>query len=119
MKRNCEICGVEFDPNDYATFHFMRFCSEKCEGQAEAEGRALKTGVHMFMCVLPLEITLVDAQNKQYVEIVKEGSKWQRDESQSRGLNAYHLINLSGLKDEPIGWLEITEEALKKHFERF
>lgn len=119
MKRKCQVCGAEFNPHDYATFNFMKFCSEKCEGQAEAEVIASRTGIHMYMCVKPLAITLVDSQNKHQVETIEQSSKWQRDETQSRGLNAIHLINLSGRKDEPIGWIEIDEEALAVHFERF
>lgn len=120
MKRNCQVCGTEYNPHEYPTFFYMKYCSEPCERKAAAEAKAIKTGIHMYMCIQPLQITLVDASNnKQYEETIEQSSKWQRDESQSRGLNAVHLINLSGHKDEPVAWIEIDEAALNKHFERY
>lgn len=120
MKRNCQVCGKEYDPHDFAAFFYMKYCSERCEGQVTAEARANKTGVHLYMCVQPLQIVLVDATNsEQHEETIQISSKWKRDESQSRGLNTVHLVNLSGLEDEPVAWLEIDEEALNKHFERY
>lgn len=98
----------------------MKYCSDKCEVQATAKARAIQTGVHMYMCTQPLQIILVDAKSKEpFEEIIQEGSKWQRDELQSHGLNAIHLVNLSGRKDEPVAWVEIDQEALEKHFERY
>ena len=120
MKRNCQICGKEYNPAEYPSFFYMKYCSEKCEQKAAAEAKAIQTGVHMFMCVQPLQVVLVDAKSKEpFEEIIQEGSKWQRDELQSHGLNAVHLVNLSGRKDEPVTWIEIDDEALNKHFERY
>lgn len=120
MKRNCQVCGVEYNPHDFAAFFYMQYCSERCEGQVTAEARAVKAGIHTYMCIQPLQIILVDADNnEQYEGSIQVHSKWRRDETQSRGLNAVHLVNLSGIEDEPVAWLEIDEEALKKHFERY
>lgn len=120
MKRNCQACGNEYNPHDFNAFFYMKYCSEKCEKQVTAEAKAIKTGIHLYMCVQPLQIVLVDATNsEQYEETIQISSKWKRDESQSRGLNAVHLVNLSGLENEPVAWLEIDEEALNKHFERY
>lgn len=119
MKRNCQVCEKEYDPHDFAAFFYMKFCSEKCEGQATAEAKAMKTGVHLYVCVQPLQIKLVDASNnEQYEESIQVSSKWKRDESQLRGLNAVHLVNLSR-QNEPVAWIEIDESALVKHFERY
>lgn len=115
MKRNCQICGTEYDPNDHATFFFMRYCSDKCGGQAEIEARSQATGVHMYMCIKPLPI-IYKGENGEKSSVVSESTKWQRDESQSEGLNEVHLINLSGLAKEPLPWLEISRQALKEHF---
>lgn len=120
MKRNCQVCGKEYNPHDFAAFFYMKYCSEKCEKQVTAEAKAVKTGIHTYMCVQPLKIRLVDwVNNEQYDQTVQEGSKWRRDESQSRGLNAFHLVNLSGQNDEPVSWIEVNQEALEKHFERY
>lgn len=120
MKRNCQVCGKEYNPHDFPSFFYMKYCSEKCEGQAIAEARANDTGIHMYICVQPLKIKLVDAESKeQFEEIIQAGSKWRRDESQSRGLNAFHLVNLSGQNDEPVAWIEVDQEALETHFERY
>lgn len=120
MKRNCQFCGKEYNPHDFAAFFYMKYCSERCEGQVTAEAKAIKTGIHLYMCVQPLQITFVDASNnEQYEETIQVSSKWKRDETQSRGLNAVHLVNLSGLEDEPVAWIEIDEAALNQHFERY
>lgn len=115
MKRNCQICGREYDPNDHATFFFMRYCSDECGDKAEVEVRSQATGVHMYMCIKPLPIFVMD-KNSQKEVVVEESTKWQRDESQSQGLSEVHLINLSGLANEQLAWLEISEQALKEHF---
>lgn len=115
MKRNCQICGREYDPNDHATFFYMRYCSDACGDKAEIEARSQATGVHMYMCIKPLPIFVMD-KNSQKEVVVEESTKWQRDESQSQGLSEVHLINLSGLANEQLTWLEISEQALKEHF---
>lgn len=120
MKRNCQVCGAEFNPHDYATFNFMKYCSEKCEGQAEAEVIAIRTGVHMYMCIKPLAIRSLDSYGNEVGNaMIEQSSKWQRNDSRNFGKNAIHLVSLSGRKDEPVDWLEIDAEALAVHFERF
>lgn len=120
MERNCQVCGKKYNPHDFAAFFYMKYCSERCEKQVTAEAKAVKTGIHLYICVQPLQIVLVDASNnEQHEETIKVNSKWRRDESQSRGLNTVHLVNLSGLEDEPVAWLEVDEAALNKHFERY
>lgn len=72
----------------------------------------------MYMCVAPLQIHLYDNEKVGKTETVKEGSKWRVDASRSRGLNKFHLENLSGRIDEKITWLEVDEQALNKHFQK-
>lgn len=115
MKRKCEICQVEYDPSEAYSFARFKYCSEKCEEKGEIEARAQATGIHMYMCIKPLPITIWGANNEQVVP-VEESTKWQRNDEQNKQLNQVHLVNTSGRADEPLGWIEITEQALKEHF---
>ena len=110
MKKICEICKKEYDVQDSTAFFRFSFCSEECGDVAEAKGRE----VQMFICISPFPVTF----ENQHTEIVADSTKWRRDETQSRGLNAVHLENLSGRADEKITWLEISEDVLEKHFQR-
>lgn len=115
MKRNCATCNVEYDPYEAYSFARFQFCSEKCEEQGEIEARAQATGVHMYMCIKPLPITIW-GKNEEQVVTVEESSKWQRDDAQNKKLNQVHLVSTSGRADDPLSWIEISEQALKEHF---
>ena len=115
MKRKCLICSAEYNPQDSGSFFNFKYCSDACELKAEIEARSAATGVHMYMCISPLSIHLVDSKKD---ETVAEGTKWRRDDSQSKGLNTVHLVNMSGLATEKIGWLEVDKQALSEHFQK-
>ena len=118
MKRNCLICNAAYDPQETTAFFRFKYCSEKCETQAEQELRLKASGEQIFMCIRPLEIFIVDGAANKQKEVIQEGSKWLRDDSKKQGLNAIHLVNLSGRADEKVLWLEVDEVALTKHFQK-
>lgn len=115
MKRKCVICGTEYDPSEIYVFTRFKHCSEKCEEKGEIEARAQATGVHMYMCIKPLPITIWGKDEEQVVAI-EESSTWQRDDMQNKKLNQVHLISTSGRADDLLGWIEISEQALQEHF---
>ena len=110
MNKICEICSKEYNAQDSTAFFRFRFCSEECGDVWEAKARE----VHMFICISPLQVVF---ENK-HTEMVAEDTKWRRDETKSHGLNTVHLENLSGRADEKIGWLEVSEDVLEKHFQK-
>ncbi|MEG0381370.1 MAG: hypothetical protein RR603_06700 [Kurthia sp.] len=118
MKRKCLVCLNEYNPHDSISFFNFKYCGEECEEKAEVEARSVATGVHMYMCILPLPIRIIDGTGQLEDEMVEEGSKWRVAEGKSRGLNKFHLENLSGRVDEKIAWLEVDEQALSGHFQK-
>lgn len=118
MNRKCQICEKEYDQQMSTSFFFVKYCSEACEKKAEIEARSEETGVHMYMCILPLQISIWDGKSGERKHVVEEGTKWQRNDSKLQGLSTVHLVNASGRLDEEIDWLEISEQALKEHFQK-
>lgn len=118
MNRKCQICGKEYDSQLSTSFFFVKYCSEECEKKAEIEARSEATGVHMYMCILPLQINIWDGKDSGKTSTIEEGTKWRRDYTKSNGLHTIHLVSASGRLDEEIDWLEISEQALKEHFQK-
>lgn len=118
MKKKCLFCGVEYNPQDSDSFFNFKYCNDECEQKAEIEARSASTGVHMYMCISPMQINIWQGKNGEQKSVVEEGTKWQRDDSKLQGLSMVHLVNTSGRLDEVLGWLEISEQALKEHFQK-
>ncbi|MFF5993687.1 hypothetical protein AAGS61_02880 [Lysinibacillus sp. KU-BSD001] len=112
------MCKRNFDPQESTSFFYFRFCSDECENAAEDIARGKLQEVYVYICHLPFPIAIYDNTPTGKTCMVADGTKWRRDESQSRGLNAVHLENLSGRAGEKITWLEIGEDMLEKHFQR-
>ncbi len=75
--------------------------------------------VSMYICNIPLVINICDNTTLTGKEaVIKGGSKWRRDDKQTRGLSTVYLLNLSGKVNEEILWIELDEQALEKHFLR-
>ncbi|MEK4425148.1 hypothetical protein [Solibacillus sp. FSL K6-1523] len=118
MNKKCLVCANSYNPQDSGSFFNFKFCSDECEQKAEIEAKSAETGVHMYMCISPFPIRFSNGTETGATEIVVEGSKWRIDGSLARGLNKFHLENLSGRVDEKITWLEVDEQALSRHFQK-
>lgn len=118
MKRKCLICNTEYDPQDSSSFFNFKYCSDECELKAEVEARSAANGVHMYMCISPMQVILFNEKETEIIETVEEGSKWKHDDTQRKGLNAIHLTNLSGRADEKLVWIEIDQQVLTAHFQK-
>lgn len=114
MERVCEVCKKKYNVQDSTSFFRFQFCRDECEGAAEANIKE----VHMYICHSPLTISIYDDTQTGENAVVADGTKWRRDETQSRGLNVVHLETLSGSINEKITWLELSEDVLEKHFQK-
>ncbi|MEG0260651.1 MAG: hypothetical protein RR548_09965 [Carnobacterium sp.] len=113
MNKTCEFCRKKYDVQESMSFFRLQFCSEQCE---DAAGEKMQ-GYSIYLCHVSLTVLI---HNGRYAEseIVREGTKWRKNETKSHGLNSIHLESLSGMQNEKLSWLEITEDALKEHFQK-
>lgn len=86
------------------------FCSSTCEETRYNQ----TTDQSMYLCIQEFDVQLSETTTSR----VKLGAKFKLDNTKNQGLSDFHLENVSWRQNEPIAWLEVTEEKLIECFQK-